>query len=569
MDIAEFATSIDTVIRIILLLVYAPVCLTSYRWLIPRLTPDAKRLASGFLTALVILIAIALEYRPTSEFERWLWHPDMEWNIPSIISSTQLALVGYLALVTAILDRNKRPTLRLYLVALGLFVLFLGLDEFFSWKSFTSGLQSSYVRLGAAMAVGTMIVAAVSPRRERIWYICLLTGFALIATGALVVDQNPRPCGSFGPLYFDGCMRAYILEEALEFLGAWLALIATLGLFSVIAASPSPRLRLSLYAMPGLWILLITHFSPSHNIEVNSPDLPASVEFESGTHLYGYRKDVEGLPSSIVLRLPDVENTSGIGFSIHVLDQVSGVSVFSSNDFVDRREKVWPKRRGYVPLYRQAIDLKIPPQTPSNHAFSIVLTLWREVDGQYTRQKIVASDHKLIDRTQVMLGELVVPAASTVAQTVTRAVFDNGFALSAVDLPERVQAGEILKIAFTWRTDVAGQEDIVQYLHLGHVSPPREGGSVEGGAESVESGEWFVYDQQPLGPRLPTRLWYSGLADSETWHAPLPADLAPGRYSVFTGLYRARDQERIPASDAKGSAFVDARVPLGSLLVAR
>ena len=28
---------------------------------------------------------------------------------------------------------------------------------------------------------------------------------------------------------------------------------------------------------------------------------------------------------------------------------------------------------------------------------------------------------------------------------------------------QTAQAGEILKIAFTWRTDVAGQEDIVQF----------------------------------------------------------------------------------------------------------
>ena len=77
----------------------------------------------------------------------------------------------------------------------------------------------------------------------------------------------------------------------------------------------------------------------------------------------------------------------------------------------------------------------------------------------------------------------------------------------------------------------------MQFLHFGH----------------EESGTWWVYDQQPLGPRLPTRLWYSGLADSEIWQVPLPADLAPGRYTVFTGLYRTRDQERVPASDAAGN----------------
>ena len=90
---------------------------------------------------------------------------------------------------------------------------------------------------------------------------------------------------------------------------------------------------------------------------------------------------------------------------------------------------------------------------------------------------------------------------------------------------------------------------------------------VEGGAESFQSGSWFVFDQQPLRPRLPTRLWYAGLADSETWQVMLPADLPPGRYSVFTGLYRAHDQERVPARQADGTPWLDARVPIGIITI--
>ena len=65
--------------------------------------------------------------------------------------------------------------------------------------------------------------------------------------------------------------------------------------------------------------------------------------------------------------------------------------------------------------------------------------------------------------------------------------------------------------------------------------------------------------------RLPTRLWYSGLADSEIWAAPLPSDLASGEYAVFTGLYRMSDKERVPVKGRDGRLFVDARVPLGFL----
>ena len=75
-----------------------------------------------------------------------------------------------------------------------------------------------------------------------------------------------------------------------------------------------------------------------------------------------------------------------------------------------------------------------------------------------------------------------------------------------------------MNIRFVWRSNVAGDEDLAQFLHFAQ----------------AESGTWWGYDQQPLGTRLPTRLWYEGLADSETWQVPsVRDDLVPGQYTVF------------------------------------
>ncbi len=545
----ELPITDKTIIQIVLCLAYVPLCLIVYRRLFSYLTLDAKRLAIGFLAAQVIVIILFLEYRPKSEFEKWLLHPDLEWNIPSVLSSTQLALVGYVAVLTGSCARVKRNWQRLHLLALGLFILYVGMDEFFSWKSSVSDWKQQYVIVGALLAAWTLFVAIASPKTERVWFICLLTGLAFIAIGAVLIDKFPRPCGEIGPLRFYGCIRVYVIEEALEFMGSWLALVAMLGQYSVAAPSPTQRARIALYSMPLIWIVLISLFSPSNIIEVSSPDTPASVEFMSSVHLYGYRETKEGIPTSIILRLP--EDASGTGFSIHLVDQVSGDSIASHSKLVNRKDIVWPKRRGFVPLQRQAIDLAITSQMTTNNVFFVVLSLWRYTDGKYVRQKIVASDLELLSETQVILGELVIPAESAAAPTIPLALFDNGFALAAADLPERARPGDALSISFAWRSDVDSQEDHVQFLHLG-----RE-----------ESGEWFVYDQQPLGRRLPTRLWYSGLADSETWRVPLPADLAPGRYAVFTGLYRARDQERVPAANVDGEPWLDARVPLGTMII--
>ena len=92
----------------------------------------------------------------------------------------------------------------------------------------------------------------------------------------------------------------------------------------------------------------------------------------------------------------------------------------------------------------------------------------------------------------------------------------------------------------------------MQFLHLGHV----ESGAL---CRSMTSS--------PLGPRLPTRLWYSGMVDTQTWAVPLPADLESGGYAVFTGLYRQSDLERLPVENADGTPFIDAAAPLGSLKI--
>ena len=181
------------------------------------------------------------------------------------------------------------------------------------------------------------------------------------------------------------------------------------------------------------------------------------------------------------------------------------------------------------------------------------MTLWREDGDIFRREKIVSSDHELLNDTQVILTELVVPSNASLVSAAFEplAKFDNGLVLGAFEAPERAGAGRILSISFTWRSQERGSENLQQFLHLFH----------------EESGEFWVHDQQPLGARLPTRLWYAGLADSESWQVPLPAELEPGRYHVFTGLYRSRDLERVPAKSAEGLDFVDARVPLGSLVI--
>ena len=406
--------------------------------------------------------------------------------------------------------------------------------------------------LGAALVAATVLVAVRSPRRAWIWHLCLISGLALSAAGGIFLELLPEIRGNFGLLHLDKSLHSFRWEEFLEFLGIWLALVAMLGQYSDAAPTPQPRVRRLVLAIPLLWILLLLLNSLFPRLELRYIAKPASVAFESGIQLRGYR--MEKQEGAFVLRLyasATQRDYLGLGYSVHLVDQVSGDSIASRNEYASRQESVWLFGPDYAPVYRQSTTVMIPPQSPSNRALWVVMSLWRGADDIFVPQKVISSDHQMLNDTQVVLSELVLPENSAASAIVPLAEFDNGFKLAIVNMPDRAQAGEIMSISFDWRSDAGGTEDYVQFLHLGH----------------EDSGEWWAYDQQPLGPRLPTRLWYSGLADCETWEVPLPPDLAPGRYSVLTGLYRLRDKGRLPVVDADGTSFVDARVPLGILTI--
>ena len=541
--------SAEIIIRSFVILLSVAVGSIAYRWLFPGLDRAAKGLATLLLAVQLLVIGISLTIDPSSSFESWFWHLDREWNLPATLASAQLALVAFVALATAWLSKLNPAWRRLHLAGIGVVFLFLAYDEYAVLHERILGWKELYFVLGVAVVIATLAVAARSPKHTWISYASFLTGLAMSAAGGLLFEAS---CGHEIFEVINGCKRHYWVEEPLEFLGMWLALIAMLIQFVGLSPPPSTRVRRGLFAFPALWLFLLA-ISPAiypvklYANEANSAD----VTFESGLQLRGHlmqkrqrhihlflspgRGDYAGL------------NLSGLGYSIHLVDQVSGASVSSRDRYAHRHFFMLGPR--YIPIYRQWVEVERSPQTPTNRAYWIVLTLWRDEGAGWAPQKIVSSDHQLLDDSQVILDELVLRSASTESPGDPVAIFDNGFKLAAAELPEKSQAGQALRVTFSWRAENSGEEDHAQFLHLGH----------------AESGEWFVYDQAPMGERLPTRLWYRGLADSETWHVPLPADLAPGRYHVFTGIYRARDRERVPARNVDGSSFLDFRVPLGSL----
>ena len=74
-------------------MLYGLLWLFAYRLIMPRLTPAARRLAILMLLAQIAVIAVSVEFRAEWGLDDWLWDLNQDWNIPSVVASTQLALV--------------------------------------------------------------------------------------------------------------------------------------------------------------------------------------------------------------------------------------------------------------------------------------------------------------------------------------------------------------------------------------------------------------------------------------------------------------------------------------------
>ena len=179
-----------TVVRILNALVYISVCSIAYWKLIPRLSRMSMTLATVMLAAQVAFMLVFLAEQYTSNFERWFWHLDSEYNGPTLLASAQLALVAAVMLALACFASAWSSRRRLYSAAIALLFLFLACDEFFvvheSFPQYGWKWETFYILLGAAAVAATIFVAARSPKSTWIWYGCLLAGFALSAIGGIV-----------------------------------------------------------------------------------------------------------------------------------------------------------------------------------------------------------------------------------------------------------------------------------------------------------------------------------------------------------------------------------------------
>ena len=124
--------------------------------------------------------------------------------------------------------------------------------------------------------------------------------------------------------------------------------------------------------------------------------------------------------------------------------------------------------------------------------------------------------------------------------------------LVGVDLPPRpVQAGEPISLTLVWRAEGEPAADYTVFLHL-----------------MDEQGTLVAQeDAPPLDGAYPTGWWTAGEVVRDPRILSLPADLSPGRYTLYVGLYDPATGVRLPTTDAEGNRFPNDAIPVATLEV--
>ena len=511
---------------------------------------------------LLLVINLVLEQTGTSLFPVDLWHLDYERNIPSILSTIQLLQLGILCLATGITSVKISWAERLYWLVLCLGITIIALIEYeiLPKSLFQLSSQELYIPSGLFVAATTLTMILRSDNgKRRLFLSLLLGGLGVWGLGALIVDH----------ILFNNAYSGIVpLEETLETLGILVALAGVAGYAAAVVSSARTG-RIVIVTGMLLFILMTGELvNARYGAEIEKFVYPYRTQVEErlfarriladiddqALTLTGWQFNFPKAGESSTMRLWLHASSSlvdGFGIAMQLLDQESGAVIAAADkmSWNGRNTEKWKPGRQFT--RSQAVELTLPADPPVNRALWLTLSFW-EYEGNVAIRPLPvdSSDYPLLGETLIILDELVFP--ETVASTSQEAApgrFANGFVLQAASIPERAQASAELEVVFRWGTDSAGSEDWTQFLHLVH----------------EESGSLWNVDQMPLGLRLPTRLWYAGLQASEAWRFTLPADLQPGRYSIYSGLYRLADLQRLGVTLADGTQPADARIPLGTI----
>ncbi|BCX04428.1 MAG: hypothetical protein KatS3mg053_2366 [Candidatus Roseilinea sp.] len=200
-------------------------------------------------------------------------------------------------------------------------------------------------------------------------------------------------------------------------------------------------------------------------------------------------------------------------------------------------------------MWRDTVELTIPRNAEAPATLRVQFALYNRGSGDIAP----SYDDQGNPGAPVFDGATLLPASSSGEADNSAwiaALGDIGL-LQAARFAPSATAGQPLTVMLTWRTLRPTPDAYTTFVHLVD----------ERGTLRAQG------DAPPLGGQFPTPRWRPGITFDDSYTLLLPADLPPGRYRLFAGLYHAIDLARLPAFNPGGARLQDDRIYLGEVIV--
>jgi hypothetical protein len=559
-----------------LLLVYFLILKTAspfVRKLITALTITAAGLAA--LHSLTWLPAIA-------PFWRWFLDLNAELALGTMFSSTLLLIVGLSALITGLRAQTLHARQRAYWLLLAVVFIGMSLDEYYhihetigsvqdfpltalqhaAWLNtflllLGSAWRTLYVTIGLVVVTASVSIYYFGAEREIRFLLTLLVGIALLASGGLLIDILTWDYFRWSPLLKPVADRFVLFEEFLEMGGAIIVLGAIVSYGQAHLSDGAWRSGKRVAAIAGgLWIVwLLTNLWPRPYLESRLVAEPIQADyFGDSISLAAYRlsKDyvTPGDELTITLywranRLPPEQ--PDLKILVRVLSQPAMQIVTRADRTFDVEYQV--PLEAWLPgvPVRQTVRLRFPEDLPVPASYPLMVRLSSddagEIDIAHTDRRLIAPD------TLILTDIPALPSGREHPSDVTITLhFEDEVTLEGYTLPEESRPGETLPLTFNWRTEHPTGRHFIQFLHVFN-----------------SEGEALVtHDQEPFDGVFPSTDWPPGVEMTDEWALPLPEDLPPGEYDVYTGLYEWPSLERLAVVDDRGNPVENNSIYLGT-----
>lgn len=524
------------------------------------LTPFARKLllALAGLEIALAMLHVVFTYQPKS-FASWFFNLNLEYTAGAVISAAQYTAVVLVALINALRTPSLKVLQRGFWVLLAAVFAWLAADEFLSLHEEVMTWRSAYA-IGGAAAVSAVAAAYwLWFRGQRVLFVPLLVGLVMMGTSGVLLDAItndhvlvvggvemrwllwfscdgiiPIPCSEMNALGF--------IEEYFELAGATIVLASLVTYSDLMQGEGGLRaVKRAAAAAAVLWAALFASYmwiAPALSLALDAN--PAQVDYLGGRlSLAGYRlpdrplQPGETLPVTLYFRA-NAPLQDDYRLAVRVTPRYSE-EVLDQMDF-QLGEWQYPSSAWIAGIaVRNRASLHIPADVQTPRSYWLIAQVWSENE----EVSIVANDRQQLTPNTVVLAELPILSNGAAGEPHTAAAyrFAAGMALTGYTLPASSAPGATLAVDFWWETDSKIEQELNQYVHLFN-----------------EQGEFvWGYDQAPFGAEVfPTVAWPAGMHEAAHWEIALPADLAPGSYSVYTGLYSLPDIAPQAVTDTQG-----------------